>query len=45
MCSRSDGLAIDALKTLEVKNLILSTESNTVVQARAIIKNTCNPKC
>ena len=35
MCSRSDGLAIDALKTLEVKNLILSTESNTVVQARA----------
>ena len=34
-CSRSDGLAIHALKTLEVKNLILSTESNTVVQARA----------
>lgn len=34
-CSRSDGLAIDALKTLEVKTLILSTERNTVVQARA----------
>ena len=34
-CSRSDGLAIDALKILKVKTLILSTESNTVVQARA----------
>ena len=34
-CSRSDGLAVDALKKLEVKTLILSTESNTVVQARA----------
>ena len=34
-CSRSDGLAFDALKILGVKTLILSTESNTVVEARA----------
>ena len=30
-----DGLAIDALKTLEVNTLILSTERNTIVQARS----------
>ena len=34
-CSRSDGLAFDTLKILGVKTLILSTETNTVVQARA----------
>ena len=28
-------MAIDALKTLEVKTLILSTERNTIVQARS----------
>ena len=30
-----DGLSIDALKTLEVNTLILSTERNTIVQARS----------
>ena len=31
-----DGLSIDALKTLEVNTLILSTERNTIVQAMSI---------
>ena len=35
ICSRSDGLAFDALRKLSFPTLILSTEKNTVVQARA----------
>ena len=35
ICSRSDGLAFDALRKLNFPTLILSTEKNTVVQARA----------
>ncbi|MBL18753.1 MAG: hypothetical protein CMC82_02845 [Flavobacteriaceae bacterium] len=34
-CSRSDGLAFEALKKIEIKTLILSTEKNPVVRARA----------
>lgn len=34
-CSRSDGLAFDALRKLEIPVYILSTESNPVVSARA----------
>ena len=34
-CSRSDGLAFDVLRKLEVKTFILSTEKNNVVAARA----------
>lgn len=34
-CSRRDGLAIDVLRSMEVKVLILSTETNPVVEARA----------
>lgn len=33
-CSRSDGLAFDALRKLEIKSFILSTESNPVVSKR-----------
>jgi YrbI family 3-deoxy-D-manno-octulosonate 8-phosphate phosphatase len=35
ICSRSDGLAFDALRVLEFPVFIISTESNPVVQARA----------
>ncbi len=34
-CSRADGLAFDILKKLEFKLIILSTEKNPVVSARA----------
>ena len=34
-CSRSDGLAFDALNKLKRKTVILSTEKNAVVKARA----------
>jgi YrbI family 3-deoxy-D-manno-octulosonate 8-phosphate phosphatase len=34
-CSRSDGLAFDALRKLKKTAYILSTEKNTVVSARA----------
>ena len=34
-CSRADGLAFDALRRLNFRTLILSTETNTVVEARA----------
>ncbi len=34
-CSRSDGLAFDVLRKLSKPAFILSTESNTVVSARA----------
>ena len=34
-CSRGDGLAFDALRKLGVKVIILSTEKNKVVSARA----------
>jgi 3-deoxy-D-manno-octulosonate 8-phosphate phosphatase (KDO 8-P phosphatase) len=34
-CSRSDGLAFDVLRKLNKKTLILSTESNFVVESRA----------
>jgi len=34
-CSRSDGLAFDVLRKLNKKTLILSTESNLVVESRA----------
>jgi len=34
-CSRSDGLAFDALKKLKIPCIILSTETNKVVRSRA----------
>lgn len=34
-CSRSDGLAFDLFKKINLKVLILSTEKNSVVRARA----------
>ena len=34
-CSRADGLAFETLKILKIKTLILSTEKNPVVRARA----------
>ena len=34
-CSRSDGMAIEALHALNIKTFILSTENNPVVNARA----------
>ena len=34
-CSRGDGLAFDALRKLQVKVVILSTEKNKVVESRA----------
>ena len=34
-CNRADGLAFDVLKKLEFKLIILSTEKNPVVSARA----------
>lgn len=34
-CNRSDGLAFDILKKLEIPTYILSSESNPVVRARA----------
>ena len=34
-CNRSDGLAVDILRKAEYKMLILSTETNSVVKARA----------
>ena len=34
-CNRSDGLAFDALRKLDIPDYILSTESNPVVAARA----------
>lgn len=34
-CSRSDGLALDALRRYQVKLFILSTEANNVVRKRA----------
>jgi len=34
-CSRADGLAFDALRKAELPTLIMSTETNPVVQARA----------
>ena len=38
-CSRSDGLAFEALKKLKIHSLILSTEKNEVVRARAMKLN------
>ena len=35
VCSRSDGVAFDALRALNKKTIILSTEANPVVDARA----------
>tara|TARA_Y100000746_G_C15296457_1_gene363804 strand:+ start:268 stop:768 length:501 start_codon:yes stop_codon:yes gene_type:complete len=35
ICSRSDGLAFDVLKTLKIQSFILSTEKNKVVEMRA----------
>jgi 3-deoxy-D-manno-octulosonate 8-phosphate phosphatase (KDO 8-P phosphatase) len=35
ICSRSDGLAFDALRALNIPTLVLSTEKNRVVSARA----------
>jgi 3-deoxy-D-manno-octulosonate 8-phosphate phosphatase (KDO 8-P phosphatase) len=34
-CSRGDGLAFDALRKLQVRTIILSTEKNKVVSKRA----------
>jgi N-acylneuraminate cytidylyltransferase len=34
-CSRGDGLAFDALRKLNIRTIILSTEKNRVVSARA----------
>ena len=34
-CTRSDGLAFDALRKLMIKTIILSTEKNKVVSSRA----------
>jgi 3-deoxy-D-manno-octulosonate 8-phosphate phosphatase (KDO 8-P phosphatase) len=34
-CSRADGLAFDALRKLKIRSLIISTEKNAVVKARA----------
>ena len=34
-CSRADGLAIDVFKKIGIKTLVLSTEKNQVVAARA----------
>jgi 3-deoxy-D-manno-octulosonate 8-phosphate phosphatase (KDO 8-P phosphatase) len=34
-CSRGDGLAFDALRKLNIQTIILSTEKNKVVSARA----------
>jgi 3-deoxy-D-manno-octulosonate 8-phosphate phosphatase (KDO 8-P phosphatase) len=34
-CSRGDGLAFDALRKLNIRAIILSTEKNRVVSARA----------
>ncbi|MBX7136618.1 MAG: HAD hydrolase family protein [Oligoflexia bacterium] len=35
MCSRSDGMAFDMFRAAHIRTLILSTEKNSVVQARA----------
>ncbi len=34
-CSRGDGIAFDALRSLNIRAIILSTEKNRVVSARA----------
>jgi len=34
-CSRSDGLAFDILRKINIRTIILSTETNRVVQQRA----------
>jgi YrbI family 3-deoxy-D-manno-octulosonate 8-phosphate phosphatase len=34
-CSRGDGIAFDALRKLQIKTIILSTEKNKVVSSRA----------
>ena len=34
-CSRSDGLAFDALRAVKIKSLIISSEKSSVVAARA----------
>ena len=34
-CSRADGLAFDALRTLSIRTVIISTETNPVVMQRA----------
>jgi len=34
-CSRSDGMAFDILKKFDIRAIILSTETNSVVQERA----------
>ena len=36
ICNRADGLAFDVLRKLEIPVYILSTETNSVVSARAI---------
>ena len=49
-CSRGDGIAFDVLRELQVKVIILSTERNKVVSARArklqveVIQNVANKK-
>ena len=35
ICSRGDGIAFDGLRKLKIKTIILSTEKNKVVSARA----------
>ena len=35
IANRADGLGVDLIKKLNIKQLILSTETNSVVQARA----------
>ena len=34
-CSRSDGLAFDILRKIDIRTIILSTETNPIVQQRA----------